>query len=780
LYANKKSSPPSDWTGGSKPHSGEMPSLDVLRGWLKDYPQGNIAVSPPRSVLGLDVDLYDGKAGGATLAAAVSAWGELPPTWVSTSRQDGSGIRFYRIPEGLAWPGQLTGGGVELIRWDHRYAVVMPSVHPNGSEYHWVTPLGVATSEEFPSPEDLPELPAAWVEGLTQGKKWVRREEADLDDAEVNQWIIDRGDHELCAVMDRTLRKALLAIRHSGADGGAHDSMKDGIWAVVGDSFQGHHGLSKALGQIRAAFYEAGKDRGRAIKTEYARAKAGAIAKVVAEGEPEDDDLCELNETSRAPKERKRVGMADVEERNDAGNARRFAARYRHSVRWVPAFATWFIWSDRLGVWVQDTDGEAMRMATETAAQIRAEAEFEEDDKIKTAILRFAVASGNDGRLKAMLARASDLKGMTAAAESFNANIFQLVCTNGTVELPLEFSGGSVRRVPSLQEHYNTIQCGTEYHPDAVLPEWEKFLERFQPDPEVREWLQKLAGYSLLGANPRRLMVVCIGDTSTGKTTFAEAISGALGPYAGSANMTIFRDNQDEKPRPDLIRVLPKRFVYAEEASRSWHLHPDQIKRLTGGAPITARTLQAKIYVDMVPRFTPWLLTNAAPTIEGADAALWRRIVTVPFDVQIPQTEEDAGFRERLGSPEGRQAVLAWLVEGYRQYLLAPDSLQEIPAGAMVANAKFRSEISDLAICLEDLCEFGEGLLVAPDALYQAYKAWCATNGVQPRDILSSTKFGREISGEYPKQIQRIDGKPVRMRVGLALKSGWLKVLSGG
>jgi putative DNA primase/helicase len=415
-------------------------------------------------------------------------------------------------------------------------------------------------------------------------------------------------------------------------------------------------------------------------------------------------------------------------------------------------------------------------MATKTVRGMAAEAAYIEDPKERAAFMKFVRSSSNIGKIKAMLEMARDNKGLTAAAETFDTNVSQLVCPNGTLELPIEFSGGVVRRVPSLQHHYNTLDCGTEYHPDASLPEWDKFLARFQPDPEVRAWLQRLAGYSLLGANPRRLMVVCIGDTSTGKSTFAEALSRALGPYAGSANMTIFRDNQDEKPRPDLIRVLPKRFVYAEEASRSWHLHPDQIKRLTGGTPVTARTLQAKVFVDMVPRFTPWLLTNSAPTIEGADAALWRRLVVVPFDVAIPKVEEDATFARLLTAPEGRQAVLAWLVAGYSAYLADPDSVQTIPAGAMVANANFRSEISDLAVCLEEMCEFGEDLYVLPEQLYQAYRAWCTTNGVQTKDILSGTKFGREVNGQYQKHMKKMDGKPVRVRTGIALKPGWLKL----
>lgn len=793
LPANKKTAPPGDWTGGSKPHSGEQPSVSQMAIWAGEYPQGNICVSPPPTVLGIDVDCYDGKAGYQTLLDALEEWGELPDTWISTSRPDPepsgglSGIRWFRIPEGLAWPGKLPqGGGIELIRWDHRYGLVEPSIHPEGRPYLWIDPSGSVVEQEFPALEDLPDLPVLWVEQLTGGRKWTARAEADLDPEEVQTWIEDRGDHALCAVMDRTLRKRLGDLRTAGPDGGAHDQMRDAVWAIVGDAQAGHRGLIKGLKRLRAAFWESVKDRRSEseFNSEWGRAKAGAVQKVVAEGEPEDEDLCELDEVSRAPKERRRTSMLDTEERTDAGNARRFAARYRHSVRWSAAFDNWFVWSDSSNVWSLDHDGEVTRMAIETAARIREEAEFEEDEKAKTALLRFASASSNEGKLKSMLSLARKLKGLSVEASALDARRDLLVCSNGTVELEnLSGSAYSVKLRPSRLEDYNTVSTGVAYKASARLPEWDKFLERFQPDPEVRTWLQKLAGYTLLGRNPKRLMVVALGVTSTGKTTFANAMSAALGGYAASTTMTVFRDNQDERPRPDLVKVLNKRFVFAEEASASWHLHPDQIKRLTGGAPISARVPYAKEYMDIVPAFTPWLLTNAAPTIEGADAALWRRVVVVPFDIQIPESEEDSHFQEVLESPDGRSAVLAWLVEGYRLYLESPSELTYVPAGAIEAGRRFRAEVSDFASAIEDLCEYGEpsDYRVGSSQLFQAYLVWCDNHAIKDRDRMSLQKFGRELKGlGYEKKQFKIDGKPVRMLTGLRLKEGWVKATAQG
>ena len=81
------------------------------------------------------------------------------------------GILLYRVPSGVdptAWP---TGAGpsIEIIRHAHRYAVVWPSIHPEtGQPYRWYRPDGTLADEgEIPGLGDLPELPAAWLVGLT-------------------------------------------------------------------------------------------------------------------------------------------------------------------------------------------------------------------------------------------------------------------------------------------------------------------------------------------------------------------------------------------------------------------------------------------------------------------------------------------------------------------------------------------------------------------------------------------------------------------------------------
>ena len=129
-------------------------------------------------MIGIDVDDYGDKHGGKTLAELEIELGLLPETVISTSREGVSGIRFFRVPAGLKWPSQA-GPDVEIIRHGHRYAMVWPSVHPEGREYVWA---GKVNGHLPPTVAELPELPPEWVQHLTGGER-EREREIYLDDS---------------------------------------------------------------------------------------------------------------------------------------------------------------------------------------------------------------------------------------------------------------------------------------------------------------------------------------------------------------------------------------------------------------------------------------------------------------------------------------------------------------------------------------------------------------------------------------------------------------------
>jgi hypothetical protein len=162
LPSGRKSPPPHGYTG----RGGKAPTPQDVARWCETNDGANIGLHLDSTIVGIDVDDYGDKAGGATLATLVAAHGELPATWSSTSRGLGpSRIYYFRIPDGVTFPG-VFGEGIDVIQRHHRYAVVSPSTHPDtGEKYRWFDRNNIIATQP-PHVDELAPLPQAWIDGL--------------------------------------------------------------------------------------------------------------------------------------------------------------------------------------------------------------------------------------------------------------------------------------------------------------------------------------------------------------------------------------------------------------------------------------------------------------------------------------------------------------------------------------------------------------------------------------------------------------------------------------
>lgn len=293
LPPRSKASVPRGWTGAL----GAFPSWADVQAW-SDGPDGdgNLALRLPPDVIGLDVDAYSNRPGGLTLAAAEAAWGPLPASWRSTSRQDGvSGIRLFTVPEGLAWPGELPGGSVDVIQHRHRYVVAPPSLHPSGRIYRWIDPEGLDVLGDVPSPGDLPDLPAAWVEGLTGGALVTDVARAGLASPEVAAWLEAKGAGSPCRQVTGALERTRRELGAPTATRGSrHEAALRGTQRLTHLAAEGHPGVLVALKGARAAWDAAfaGDGDREPDPGEWRRLLEGAVGRSAAQPGQRDVDPC--------------------------------------------------------------------------------------------------------------------------------------------------------------------------------------------------------------------------------------------------------------------------------------------------------------------------------------------------------------------------------------------------------------------------------------------------------------------------------------------------------
>src|SRR5690606_9871326 len=220
--------------------------------------------------------------------------------------------------------------------------------------------------------------------------------------------------------------------------------------------------------------------------------------------------------------------------------------------------------------------------------------------------------------------------------EQFDEDVTKLGVGNGVLRL----RNGNAELLDPAPEHYLSHSTDVHYNPDAEAPFWEQSLRTFVPDPEVRDFLQRLAGSMLVGGGAREQIVpILYGTGATGKSTFIDGLVAALGDeYAVAVDPnTLKKSTRDAGgASPDLARLQGARLAYSVESADS--VDAEQIKRWSGGEPIVARHLY-KGMMEFYPQFTLMMVANAAPTFNERSDGLWRRVAVIGFHQQLPEAQ---------------------------------------------------------------------------------------------------------------------------------------------
>lgn len=444
--------------------------------------------------------------------------------------------------------------------------------------------------------------------------------------------------------------------------------------------------------------------------------------------------------------------------RSDLGNARRFVDRYHDKIRFDCTSERWLIWNGTR--WEEDQDGEAMRLAKETVLAMLDELSAIDEREERKGLFRFILASENAGRLAAMLKLAQTEPEIALTRAALDADPWLFNCLNGTVDLRT----GELR--PHSRDDLITRMAPARYDPDATFPLWERFLrDATGDDEELIAFLARAAGYSLTGDCREEKLFFVHGPTNSGKSTFLEALKAMLGDYATTADFETFLSRSFVGgPRPDIARLAGARFVASIEVDEGKRLAEGLVKQLTGGDTVTARFLYQSEF-EFTPQFKLWLAANHAPEIQHDDAAMWRRILRVPFEIVVPEGKRDPTLKMTLKNDDAaRAAILAWAVRGcldwQRQGLAVPERVRR-------ATDQYRLAQDPLREFILSCCLLSERAMVPAGELRREYEAWCKENGEKP---LYGAAWGEALRARGCKQDNvRISGTRTRVWRGIGL-----------
>ena len=421
---------------------------------------------------------------------------------------------------------------------------------------------------------------------------------------------------------------------------------------------------------------------------------------------------------------------------DDTGNAQRFKDCYGDSVRYCYSNKSWMYFNGQK--WIDDATGKIKTLADKLIEKMKLDFAKCEDEVAEKAFTKHLKATRSSKGKSAMIKELEHLVPIQANQMDLCPDMINV--QNGILSL----------RTGELTNHdkekHLTRITSVEYTDKVDCPMWERFLgEIFNFDADLIKYIQKAVGYSLTGLTSEQCAFFCFGNGSNGKSTFLDVISDILGDYAVNIQpeTIMVKHGGGGGANSDIARLKGARFVTTVEPNEGLRLNEGLIKQLTGGDLVTARRLYGNEF-EFRPEFKLWMSTNHKPIIRGTDLGIWRRIHLIPFTVQIPEEKKDKNLKLKL--KQEYTGILHWAVNGclawQREGLNIPDTVKD-------ALAEYRNEMDVISAWIGECCETDAGAYEKAGDLYNSYSNWAKESNEY---VMSSTKFGREMSKRFRKE----------------------------
>lgn len=349
-----------------------------------------------------------------------------------------------------------------------------------------------------------------------------------------------------------------------------------------------------------------------------------------------------------------------------------------------------------------------------------------------------AKSSEGAARIGSIANLAKAFTDISIRADAMDADRMAINVLNGTLRIVMVDGKPVIRRDDHRPTDLISKIANVIYDPKAVAPQYDVFLADVQPDTTMRRFLHQWGGLSLTGDIGEQKLVFHHGGGRNGKSTLNDLWATIAGDYGASVAIETFLDQgrgrKGGEATPDLARLPGVRFLRTSEPEKGAKLAEALIKLVTGGEPIDARHLN-KGFFTFLPSFKLSVQGNHKPKITGHDDGIWRRMLLVPWAVQIAKEDVDAKLPDKLRSEAS--GVLNRLLDGlldWKQHgLITPDAVAD-------ATAKYREQSDQLGRFLSECTRPEDGAKAKSSVLFALFTAWAKANGAAEWQQVGFTK----------------------------------------
>lgn len=435
----------------------------------------------------------------------------------------------------------------------------------------------------------------------------------------------------------------------------------------------------------------------------------------------------------------------------DLGNAERLNYYYGKDLKFVFDWKEFMVWSGRH--WVRDRTFEAQRRATVVTRMIENR--------------EWAVKSEGSDKHHSMVSLLREQPGIPILPERLDADPYLLNVRNGTLDLR------TGQLLPFDRRHLMTKIADVNFDPKAKCPRWLDFLDRiFASKQKLIDYVQRAAGYSLTGDNSEEKMFMLYGKGRNGKSTFMLTLHAMLANYSQPMSSDLLmaqgdRNKLDAGQLSSIAALRGARFVSASETDEGARVSEKTVKQLVKRDAISAKFMGKDMF-DFLPTHKLWLCTNHRLRITGKELGLWSALISIPFDVTIPDADIDRTLPAQLMAQ--KSGILNWLLAGCLQWQ-AMGNLGQPPEIDDAIRA-YRKDMDIIQPFLDACCVVGSQYKITSQALRGGYELWCKETVKEP---VSVRTFARLLEDKFPAARDA----DARFRQGLQLNETWQGLLEG-
>lgn len=426
--------------------------------------------------------------------------------------------------------------------------------------------------------------------------------------------------------------------------------------------------------------------------------------------------------------------------RTDAGNAEFFTYLFVDLTRYDHMRNRWLVWDSHR--WRADDDATVYRAALQTVRKrARAAGLGIGDTDERQALAKYAIGSESRPRQDALLALAKTMVPIADSGRGWDETPGLIGVGNGVVDLHT----GELR--DGRPEDRITMSTGIAFDPAAECPTWLTFLSQVLEDPEdTIPYLQRLIGYSLTGEATLHLLIFLMGTGRNGKGTIIRNLDTALGDYARVISAHAFAAERRNAHSTEVSDLASSRFAYCEELGDET-LNAERLKDLSGGGTKIARRMKRDT-LQFRQTWLLWFTTNKLPRSNDNSWGWWERVRAFEFPNQFLGEDADPNLDEKLA--EELPGILAWVVEGARQFYADGGVEGEIPKAVEEKTAEYREDLDPL----EPLVQKGyfsrcdSSIWTPTEVLFAAYKEYAGTTAI----VLDHQWTERTLAGRLKDQ----------------------------